>query len=540
MNEKTLECCQKLVPEAYINQARDAKRTFENKVAQLIEQKKWSEEGWSEQWIERFLEEISMMDSNNFSKRCQVGEREGRVLSNMVARRHFRLIHGVGRSGFLTDVQPKAAGSSLLMKLTNHLATDALKQLGLPSIASAIVLPMATGMSLMLCLMALKRGRGEACVVLWSRIDQKSCIKSVLAAGLKLKVVETTLEGDEIRTDLAGMEQAIMEVGVSNVVCVVSTTSCFAPRAPDKIEEVSVLCKRYNLPHLINNAYGLQSSKCMHLIQQGQRLGRVDYVVQSTDKNFMVPVGGAIVAAFDPVLISNICSFYPGRASINSHLDLLITLLGVGSKAFKDLLKQRKVSFEYLKKQLNTLASKFNERVLDSPNNKISIGLTLDGLHSESVTQVGSMLFKRLVSGTRVIKRGTRSRIEGVTLEGFGASHRAYPSHYLTAAASIGISINDIDTFIHRLDEVLTRAHHTKASQLAVDNTIEDHNLISNTQDSNLSNKNNIESNVVLSNQIGSVPKHSVCCSVEAEMKELSLIPSTSDNLQNKNPLKES
>ena len=32
-----------------------------------------------------------MMDSNNFTKRCQIGEREGRVLSDLVARRHFRL-----------------------------------------------------------------------------------------------------------------------------------------------------------------------------------------------------------------------------------------------------------------------------------------------------------------------------------------------------------------------------------------------------------------------------------------------------------------
>ena len=53
-------------------------------------------------------------------------------------------------------------------------------------------------------------------------------------SGLKLKVVETTLEGDEVKTDLHAMEQAIIEVGESNIVCVVTTTSCFAPRSPDK------------------------------------------------------------------------------------------------------------------------------------------------------------------------------------------------------------------------------------------------------------------------------------------------------------------
>ena len=35
-------------------------------------------------------------------------------------------------------------------------------------------------------------------------------------------------------------------------------------------------------------------------ITSAWRKGRVDAVVQSTDKNFMVPVGGAIVAAGKP------------------------------------------------------------------------------------------------------------------------------------------------------------------------------------------------------------------------------------------------
>ena len=35
-----------------------------------------------------------------------------------------------------------------------------------------------------------------------------------------------------------------------------------------RLEEVAKLCKEQNVPHLVNNAYGVQSSKCMHLIQQ--------------------------------------------------------------------------------------------------------------------------------------------------------------------------------------------------------------------------------------------------------------------------------
>ena len=35
-----------------------------------------------------------------------------------------------------------------------------------------------------------------------------------------------------------------------------------------RLEEVAKLCKEQNVPHIVNNAYGVQSSKCMHLIQQ--------------------------------------------------------------------------------------------------------------------------------------------------------------------------------------------------------------------------------------------------------------------------------
>jgi len=46
---------------------------------------------------------------------------------------------------------------------------------------------------------------------------------------------------------------------------------------------------------------------------QAQRVGRVDVFVQSTDKNFMVPVGGAVVAGFDASLIEKIGKLYPGE-----------------------------------------------------------------------------------------------------------------------------------------------------------------------------------------------------------------------------------
>lgn len=45
------------------------------------------------------------------------------------------------------------------------------------------MVPMATGMSLVLCLLTLKQERPGAKFVLWSRIDQKACFKCILTAG---------------------------------------------------------------------------------------------------------------------------------------------------------------------------------------------------------------------------------------------------------------------------------------------------------------------------------------------------------------------
>jgi O-phospho-L-seryl-tRNASec:L-selenocysteinyl-tRNA synthase len=67
------------------------------------------------------------------------------------------------------------------------------------------------------------------------------------------------------------METQMATLGSNNIVCVLSTTSCFAPRASDSLEQIAVLCSRYNIPHLVNNAYGLQSARLMHLIQEAAK-----------------------------------------------------------------------------------------------------------------------------------------------------------------------------------------------------------------------------------------------------------------------------
>jgi hypothetical protein len=46
-------------------------------------------------------------------------------------KRNYNFSHGIGRSGDLVEVQPKAVGSSIINKLTNCLVLDLLKQCGI-------------------------------------------------------------------------------------------------------------------------------------------------------------------------------------------------------------------------------------------------------------------------------------------------------------------------------------------------------------------------------------------------------------------------
>lgn len=106
-----------------------------------------------------------------------------------------------------------------------------------------------------------------------------------------------------------------------------STTSCFAPREPNDSILIGNLCSKYKIFHIINNAYGLQCMKTTEMINYTCNQGLVDLVVQSTDKNFFTPVGGSIVFSTNKKLIETLSSNYPGRAGINSVLDLFISLL---------------------------------------------------------------------------------------------------------------------------------------------------------------------------------------------------------------------
>jgi O-phospho-L-seryl-tRNASec:L-selenocysteinyl-tRNA synthase len=98
----------------------------------------------------------------------------------------------------------------------------------------AMVVPVATGMALFLCLAALRKQRPGADCVVWCRCDQNSAVKAVALAGLRLEVVQCRAKEEALETDMEALAARVSSLGAERVCCVLTTTSCFAPRVPDK------------------------------------------------------------------------------------------------------------------------------------------------------------------------------------------------------------------------------------------------------------------------------------------------------------------
>lgn len=247
---------------------------------------------------------------------------------DLVWKRHYRLTHGIGRSGDLSAAQPKAVGSTILANITESMVLDCLHFQGLRCCQRAAVIPVATGMSLTLCFLALRKKRPSAKYIIWSRIDQLSCFKSMTTAGFEPIVIDTIpitsinneeqdkekYCGEGLVTDVLKFQNVLEEYKdrTEEILCIMSTSSCFAPRNCDNLEVLAILAKKYNVPHVINNAYGLQSTYLTHQVQQAHRVGRVDFIVQSTDKNLLVPVGGTVVASSNKDAMDALLQTYAG------------------------------------------------------------------------------------------------------------------------------------------------------------------------------------------------------------------------------------
>lgn len=101
-------------------------------------------------------------------------------------------------------------------------------------------------------------------------------------------VIQNLLEGEELRTDLGAVEQKIQELGPENILCVHSTTSCFAPRVPDRLASSRCPIRGENL--LPTVASSSQAGGTGHHVRQvrpsahrEQRLWRAGVQVHAPD-----------------------------------------------------------------------------------------------------------------------------------------------------------------------------------------------------------------------------------------------------------------
>jgi O-phospho-L-seryl-tRNASec:L-selenocysteinyl-tRNA synthase len=481
------------VPKSWVKLSTQANRRREKLFEELLQKGTMPEMGWDQPTINSFIERLSALDSNNYMGNVGAGEREGRVYSSLVSQRHFGLAHGIGRSGDVSATQPKAPGSSVIAKLTQSMLLDLIRRvLLMPSIQSCLVLPCATGMTLTLVLLALKNKLASATTttttsssqkfVIWTRIDQKTCLKAIISSGFIPIIVENQLIGDRVVADVDAIE-SILKTTRNDIYAVISTTSCFAPRVPDDVESIAKLCSTYKVAHIINNAYGLQCTKCCHYIEQACRVGRVDAIVQSTDKNFMVPVGGAIVTSPNNEFLDLISRTYPGRASMSPILDLFITLLEMGKNGYDELRKKRHLLVNGIfMEMLQRVAERNKLKVLESfSRNTISFALSLEKRNVNNsttttttntitttittvtttaensklnYTEFGSMLFLRGVSGARVVSPWNgKETIAGIEFQGYGSSYSHYPVPYVTVACALGFENEDVEILEKKLND---------------------------------------------------------------------------------------
>jgi O-phospho-L-seryl-tRNASec:L-selenocysteinyl-tRNA synthase len=328
--------------------------------------------------------------------------------------------------------------------------------------------------------------------------------------------VENAMSAEgELCTDVEEVRAQLSLLG-DQVLCVLCTTSCFAPRQPDLLDKVAVLCKEFDVGHVVNNAYGLQCASICKLINRAARVGTVTAVVQSTDKNFLVPVGGAVVFSPSAAFVDLVSASYPGRASAAPILDLFITLLSMGEEGYRALLRERERLCGVVQAGLLEITAKHSLSLLPAPRNSISTALSLQSLlqgeasapasasaeaeaaqaqvpdmgqpatvtfttsalwttssPGRQVTFLGSMLFQRCVSGCRVVEcKGEVKKVAGHDFCDWGAHKSLYPHSYLTVACAVGMTEEDAVLFLTRLDKSLLQFKKKGAARPATIPTI--------------------------------------------------------------------
>lgn len=464
VNQKQKDIIESFIGKSYSKIGEELIFSHEKIFLNILNLRSIPEEPLNQNTINYILNIFSNMDSNNGPFHIGIGEREGRILSTLVHQRNYGLVHGIGRSGNINDLQPKACGSSLLTQLTNSLLKNLLHSIGMTFIKEIIILPFATGMALTISFLTLRLLKPKAKYIIWCRIDQKTCLKCIVTSGFEPIIINPIPNKDndyELETNIEEIKKAINKYNIENILCICSTTSCFAPRGYDNVEEISKICKEKNLFHIINNAYGIYCTKIIDMLNKADKFGNITLVVSSTDKNFMVPVGGSLVYSSNLEMVEKLKGNYPGRASISPLLDLFISFLEMGKNKYKKLIDDRKEKYKILIQKMEVVANKFGEKVVSLNNNKISILFTLRNIVKKSgnkdAKEIGSMCYNRQISGVRIIvsSNGEKKNIAGYDFINYGSSCDNYKYlPYMTFSCAIGITDEEIDGFISKIDKI--------------------------------------------------------------------------------------
>ncbi len=439
------------IPENMLNRGQLVLNSFLKPMKILFEQRNVPKEPWTDEQIEFLLQTLSNMDTDKDSDAARVGEREARIASKLHLKTSAGFCHGVGRSGFLTAPQPKAPGSSIMYEISNYLAKNILKIFGLPNIEKAIIVPLCTGMSLSLTLGALKKEFNETNsydkrTVLVPQIDHNSLLKSIDLMGFKAKIINGKIYGDAVRIPIEDIKAKLDD----ECFAVISITSFFPPREHDDIKEISKFAYNNNLIHVVINAYGVQSPEWMRLIRSAIDAGRVDAIIQSTDKNFLTPVGGALIASPRIENISKISQTYAGRASASPVVDFLISMLSLGNSGYQQLIKKQQKNRILLEKKLKEVAEQINERILDVFN-PVAVAISLNNLKEDQLYALGGALYNLRVTGPRVYNPKENA---------FGTCCNNYQTPYIVMNAAIGANENDIISAVERFGKAYYQIVH--------------------------------------------------------------------------------
>jgi O-phospho-L-seryl-tRNASec:L-selenocysteinyl-tRNA synthase len=427
--ERILE---KTIPENMLRRGRTTVDSLLGPVKDVLNRRLFPAKALTDLQLEMMFQLLSSLDTDKDPEAARVGEREARVASPYVARLSAGFNHGIGRSGKLAAPQPKAPGASQMQQVANNVALDAIRKLGLSNMKGGLVTPLSTGMSISLVLATLRREFGIK-RVLYPRIDHTSPHRAIAFSGLEEVVVPTIIEGDAVRVDFGRLEK---EIKNDNAKAVLATTTFFPPRESDPMKDISKACAGHDVPLVINNAYGVQSERVMGEVRAAVDAGRVDAVVQSSDKNFLSPVGASIVVSPRKEFIESVADTYAGRATAAPVVQTLAALLAIGLDTYKDLQKEQLENKSFLEKQMAELAEKLGQRVL-SVWNPVACAITMDGL---DVREIGARLYNARVTGPRAIKKGE-----------IGSSTENYPHSYIVMNAAIGASRNDVETATKKL-----------------------------------------------------------------------------------------